>query len=67
LTTLGHKTGLISSITAEGFHTTTPDVVSLNKDLAEMVKNKYEYTVWKLALTALIKRELPELNLTLEF
>lgn len=45
LTTLGHKTGLITSITAEGFHTTTPDVVSLNKDLAEMVKNKYEYTV----------------------
>ncbi|MEK7550163.1 MAG: Mur ligase family protein [Patescibacteria group bacterium] len=45
LTKLGHKTGLISSITAQGFHTTTPDVVTLNKELSEMVKKGFEYAV----------------------
>jgi UDP-N-acetylmuramoyl-L-alanyl-D-glutamate--2,6-diaminopimelate ligase len=45
LTKLGHKTGLITSITTQGFHTTTPDVVSLNKELSEMVKDGYEYAV----------------------
>lgn len=45
LTQLGHKTGLISSITTQGFHTTTPDVIPLNKELSEMVKKGYEYAV----------------------
>lgn len=45
LTSLGHKTGLISSITVEGFHTTTPDVVTINKELSQMVKDGCDYAV----------------------
>ena len=45
LTKLGKKVGLISSITTQGFHTTTPDVILLNKELAEMVKKNYEFAV----------------------
>lgn len=45
LTKLGHKAGLISSITTQGFHTTTPDVITLNEELSEMVKKGYEYAV----------------------
>ena len=41
----GKKAGLISSITTDGFHTTTPDVISLNQELSEMVKKGYEYVV----------------------
>ncbi len=45
LTKLGKKVGLISSITTQGFHTTTPDVILLNKELAGMVKKGYEFAV----------------------
>jgi UDP-N-acetylmuramoyl-L-alanyl-D-glutamate--2,6-diaminopimelate ligase len=41
----GRKVGLISSISVEGFHTTTPDVITLNKKLAQMVKEGFEYVV----------------------
>ncbi|MBN2017444.1 MAG: UDP-N-acetylmuramoyl-L-alanyl-D-glutamate--2,6-diaminopimelate ligase [Candidatus Cloacimonetes bacterium] len=49
----GHKTGLITSINAvigdrileTGFHTTTPDALSLQKYLAEMVDAGSEYAV----------------------
>jgi UDP-N-acetylmuramoyl-L-alanyl-D-glutamate--2,6-diaminopimelate ligase len=45
LTSLGKKTGLISSITSPGFHVTTPDVVSLHKLLKEMVDVGCKYAV----------------------
>ena len=45
LTSLGKKAGLISSITSPGFHVTTPDVVSLNKDLKKMVDEGCQYAV----------------------
>lgn len=45
LTSLGYKTGLISSITSPGFHVTTPDVISLNKWLKDLVDKGYEYAV----------------------
>lgn len=45
LTNTGKKTGLISSISTEGFHTTTPDIITLNKELSQMVKDNYEYVI----------------------
>lgn len=45
LTKSGKKTGLISTITTDGFHTTTPDIVTLNQELSKMVKENYEYAV----------------------
>jgi len=45
LTSVGKKTGLISSISTEGFHTTTPDIITLNKTLSKMVRENYEYVV----------------------
>jgi len=45
LTSLGQKTGLISTITADGFHTTSLGVVELNQKLSEMVKKGYKYAV----------------------
>jgi UDP-N-acetylmuramoyl-L-alanyl-D-glutamate--2,6-diaminopimelate ligase len=53
LTSLGKKTGLVSSIMAKigsqeidtGFHVTSPDVVSLHKFLAEMVEKGCKYAV----------------------
>ncbi len=53
LTSLGKKSGLVSSIAAKigdreidtGFHVTSPDVVTLNKFLSEMVKEGCEYAV----------------------
>ena len=45
MTQNGKKTGLISTISVDGFHTTTPDVVTLNKTLAKMVNQGYEYVV----------------------
>lgn len=45
LESLGHKTGLISSITTSGLHTTTPDIITLNQELSKMVKENYEYVV----------------------
>lgn len=45
LTKLGQKTGLISTVTTSGFHTTTPDVVSLNKELANFVKDGCKFAV----------------------
>jgi len=45
LTSAGKKTGLISSITSLGFHVTTPDVVSLNKLLKEIVDTGCKYAV----------------------
>ncbi|MDP3918092.1 MAG: UDP-N-acetylmuramoyl-L-alanyl-D-glutamate--2,6-diaminopimelate ligase [Candidatus Woesebacteria bacterium] len=45
LTENGKKTGLISSISTQGFHTTTPDIITLNKTLSDFVKNGYEYVV----------------------
>jgi len=41
----GKKAGLISTISTEGFHTTSPDIITLNKYLSEMVKNKTEYVI----------------------
>ncbi len=45
LTENGKKTGLISTISVEGFHTTAPDIITLNKYLFDMVKNGFEYVV----------------------
>jgi UDP-N-acetylmuramoyl-L-alanyl-D-glutamate--2,6-diaminopimelate ligase len=45
LTTFGQKTGLISSITTPGFHVTTPDALTLQKTLKEMVDANYKYVV----------------------
>lgn len=45
LTNNGKKAGLISTISAQGFHTTAPDIITLNQELSEMVENKYEYAV----------------------
>ena len=45
LSQLGKKVGLISSITTDGFHTTTPDIVTLNQNLSEMVKKGFKYAV----------------------
>ncbi len=45
LASVGKKVGLISSITTQGFHTTTPDAITLNKELSEMVKRGYEFVV----------------------
>lgn len=45
LSSLGKKTGLISSITSPGFHVTSPDVVSLHKLLREMVDTGCKYVV----------------------
>lgn len=39
------KAGLISTITTDGLHTTTPDILTLNKNLAKMVKDGLEYAV----------------------
>lgn len=39
------KTGLISTISAQGFHTTAPDIITLNSELSRMVKEGYEYVV----------------------
>lgn len=53
LKSAGYRVGLISSINAKingreyetGFHTTTPDSVSLQKYLADMVKAKADYAI----------------------
>ncbi len=45
LTSLGFKTGLISSISVPGFHVTNPDVVTLNKMLNDMVMTGCKYAV----------------------
>lgn len=45
LTVQGRKTGLISSITTSGFHTTTPDIIALNQELSKMVKKKFEFVI----------------------
>ena len=45
LTSLGHKCGIISTITTSGLHTTTPDIITLNRQLADMVKKGYEHAV----------------------
>lgn len=45
LTKLGQKTKLISTITVSGFHTTTPDVISLHKFLKEAVDEGCKYAV----------------------
>lgn len=41
----GKKVGLISTISAEGFHTTTPDILTLNKTLSDYAANGFEYVV----------------------
>lgn len=45
LTQNGKKAGLISTISAQGFHTTAPDILTLNNELSQMVKDNYEYVV----------------------
>lgn len=45
LTNLGYKAGLISTVTVDGFHTTTPDVVTLNEKLHEMVTQGFKYAI----------------------
>ena len=45
LSSLGKKTGLVSSITSPGFHVTTPDVILLHKILKEMVDTGCKYAV----------------------
>lgn len=45
LTANGKKAGLISSISTQGFHTTAPDIITLNKTLSDFVKKGYEYVV----------------------
>ncbi|HTK03608.1 MAG TPA: Mur ligase family protein [Alphaproteobacteria bacterium] len=62
LTKLGKKVGLISSITTQGFHTTTPDVISLNQELAKMVKNGYEYAVIEVSSHAIHQKRVVGVN-----
>lgn len=45
LTKLGYKAGFISSISVPGLHVTSPDVVSLQRMLAEFVDKGYKYAV----------------------
>ena len=45
LTSLGEKAGLITSITTGGYHITTPDIITLNKLLKEMVDKGCKYAV----------------------
>lgn len=45
LTKNGKKTGLVSTISTKGFHTTAPDIILLNRYLSKMVKEGYEYVV----------------------
>ena len=45
LTTLGKKAGLLSSISVPGLHVTSPDVIFLQRMLAEFVDKGYEYAV----------------------
>lgn len=45
LTKNGKKAGLISSISTQGFHTTAPDIITLNKTLSNFVKKGFEYVV----------------------
>jgi UDP-N-acetylmuramoyl-L-alanyl-D-glutamate--2,6-diaminopimelate ligase len=45
LTKLGKKAGLISSITSPGYHTTTPDAITLNRMLRKMVDEGCQYAV----------------------
>lgn len=41
----GKKAGLISTISTQGFHTTAPDIITLNEELSRMVKQGLEYVV----------------------
>lgn len=45
LTKSGYKTGLISTISTQGYHTTTPDIITLNQELSKMVNQKYKFVV----------------------
>lgn len=45
LAQFGQKTKLVSSITTSGFHVTTPDVISLNRDLKRAVDEGCKYAV----------------------
>src|SRR3989344_4665742 len=45
LTSLGKRTGLISSITYPGLHVTTPGSIELQKLLKDMVDNNFKYAV----------------------
>lgn len=45
LKSFGKKVGLISTITTQGFHTTAPDIITLNKHLSDFVKKGYKYIV----------------------
>ncbi|KKP46650.1 MAG: UDP-N-acetylmuramoyl-L-alanyl-D-glutamate-2,6-diaminopimelate ligase [Candidatus Woesebacteria bacterium GW2011_GWA1_33_30] len=55
LKNLGKKVGLISTITTNGFHTTTPDVISLNQELLKMVKKGYEYAVLEVSSHGIVQ------------
>lgn len=58
LTELGQKTGLVSSITTQGFHTTTPDVVSLNRELADLASRKYKFAVIEVSSHGIVQGRL---------
>lgn len=45
INSLGKKAGLVTSITTGGYHTTTPDILTLNKLLKEMVDEGSKYAV----------------------
>ncbi len=45
LTKLGKKAGILSSISTPGLHTTSPDVIFLQKTLKEFVDKGFEYAV----------------------
>jgi len=70
LTSLGKKTGLISSIVAKigekeidtGFHVTNPDVISLNSLLDDMVKAGCEYAVVEVSSHGIDQKRIAGVN-----
>jgi len=70
LTSVGKKVGLISSIVAKmgkveedtGFHTTSPDVISLHRLLKQMVKAGCEYAVVEVSSHGIDQKRIAGIN-----
>lgn len=62
LTSLGQKVKLISTITVSGFHTTTPDVISLHKLLKEAVDEGCKYAVVEVSSHGIDQKRIAGVN-----
>jgi UDP-N-acetylmuramoyl-L-alanyl-D-glutamate--2,6-diaminopimelate ligase len=70
LSSLGKKTGLVTSIVAKignkevdtGFHVTSPDVISLHRFLADMVKAGCEYAVVEVSSHGIDQKRIAGVN-----